>query len=211
MNKMLKNITLVVTALALGACSTNTYKIKSENGKVLNKVPEWYMADIAEKKACDLKIFDTKDNEKQCIFGVATAVSPDLQLAIEKAKMLAKSELADIIKGEMNKQSKQFITELGKTETKTVVTEVESTLINIIKNTPVRGYEIFEQDVTLTDKGYYRAWVGLRLPLGDFNKMYDYNIDQAVDAHNIKLQSDNAYNELLSKVDDGKNENTNIQ
>ncbi len=208
---MLKNITLVVTALALGACSTNTYKIKSENGKVLNKVPEWYMADIAEKKACDLKIFDTKDNEKQCIFGVATAVSPDLQLAIEKAKMLAKSELADIIKGEMNKQSKQFITELGKTETKTVVTEVESTLINIIKNTPVRGYEIFEQDVTLTDKGYYRAWVGLRLPLGDFNKMYDYNIDQAVDAHNIKLQSDNAYNELLSKVDDGKNENTNIQ
>ena len=197
--------------MALGACSTNTYKIKSENGKVLNKVPEWYMADIAEKKACDLKIFDTKDNEKQCIFGVATAVSPDLQLAIEKAKMLAKSELADIIKGEMNKQSKQFITELGKTETKTVVTEVESTLINIIKNTPVRGYEIFEQDVTLTDKGYYRAWVGLRLPLGDFNKMYDYNIDQAVDAHNIKLQSDNAYNELLSKVDDGKNENTNIQ
>ena len=198
---MLKNITLVVTALALGACSTNTYKIKSENGKVLNKVPEWYMADIAEKKACDLKIFDTKDNEKQCIFGVATAVSPDLQLAIEKAKMLAKSELADIIKGEMNKQSKQFITELGKTETKTVVTEVESTLINIIKNTPVRGYEIFEQDVTLTKNGYYRAWVGLRLPLGEFNKMYNYNVDQAVDAYNLKEKANNAYNELMNDED----------
>jgi len=210
MNKMLKNITIVATALALGACSTNTYKIKSESGKVLNKVPEWYMADYAEKQACDLKIFDTKDNEKQCIFGVATAVSPDLQLAIEKAKMLAKAELADIIKGEMNKQSKQFITELGKTETKTVVTEVESTLVNVIKNTPVRGYEIFEQDVTLTDKGYYRAWVGLRLPLGDFNKMYDYNIDQAVDAHNIKLQANNSYNELLTN-EVVKDENKDIQ
>ena len=31
-----------------------------------------------------------------------------------KAKMQAKSEIADIVAGEMNKQSKQFITELGK-------------------------------------------------------------------------------------------------
>ena len=199
---MLKNITLVVTALALGACSTNTYKIKSENGKVLNKVPEWYMADIAEKKACDLKIFDTKDNEKQCIFGVATAVSPDLQLAIEKAKMLAKSELADIIKGEMNKESKQFIKELGKTETKTVVTEVETIVVNIISDTPVRGYEIFAQDVTLTKNGYYRTWIGMRLPLGEYNKMFNYTIEQAVDAYNLNDESQKAWDKLKKDKDD---------
>merc|ERR1711965_1087681 len=112
------------------------------------------MADINESKACDLKWLKKSDNDKQCIFGVATAVSPDLQLAIEKGKMMAKSELADIIKGEMNKESKQFITELGKTNTKSVVTEVESVLVNVIKNTKVRGYEIFEQDVTLTKQNY---------------------------------------------------------
>jgi hypothetical protein len=201
MNKSVKIISAGALALMLGACSSSTYKIKSENGNDLNKVPKWYMADINESKACDLKIFDTKDNSKECIFGVATSVSPDLQLAIEKAKMLAKSELADIIKGEMNKQSKQFITELGKTETKTVVTEVESTLVNLIKNTPVRGYEIFEQDVTLTKNGYYRAWVGLRLPLGEFNKMYNYNVDQAVDAYNLKEKANNAYNELMNDED----------
>jgi len=201
MNKSVKIISAGALALMLGACSSSTYKIKSENGNDLNKVPKWYMADINESKACDLKIFDTKDNSKECIFGVATSVSPDLQLAIEKAKMLAKSELADIIKGEMNNQSKQFITELGKTETKTVVTEVESTLVNLIKNTPVRGYEIFEQDVTLTKNGYYRAWVGLRLPLGEFNKMYNYNVDQAVDAYNLKEKANNAYNELMNDED----------
>jgi hypothetical protein len=58
------------------------------------------------------------DKDKVCIYGVGTAVSPDLNLSIEKAKMIAKAELADIIKGEMNKQSKQFVTELGKTTTK---------------------------------------------------------------------------------------------
>ena len=116
--------------------------------------------------------------------------------------MIAKSELADIIKGEMNKESKQFIKELGKTETKTIVTEVESVLVNIIKDTPVRGYEIFEQDVTLTKAGYYRAWIGLRLPMGEYNKMFNYTIEQAVDAYNLNEESKKAWENLKNKSND---------
>ena len=84
-----------------------------------------------------------KDKDKMCIFGVSTSVSPDLQLAIEKGMMVIKSELADKVKGEMNKSSKIFITELGKNHNKTTVSEVESTIVNLIQKTPVRGYEIF--------------------------------------------------------------------
>ena len=193
--------------LLMTACSS-TYKIKSEKGKVMNTVPKWYMADYSESKACDTPWLG-KDKDKMCIFGVATAVSPDLQLAIEKGKMLAKSELADIIAGEMNKESKQFITELGKTNTKSVVTEVESVLVNVIKNTKVRGYEIFEQDVTLTKQNYYRAWIGLRLPLGEYNKMYNFTIEEAVDAYNLKEKANIAYNNLLKE--EKSNENSNIQ
>ena len=181
----------LVAIVGLSACSSmnSTYKIKSESGNTVDKVPAWYMADINDTKACDLKWLDSEDNDKQCIYGVATAVSPDLQLSIEKAKMMAKSELADIIKGQMNKESKQFIKELGKTETKTVVTEVESAIVNTITDTPVRGYEIFAQDVTMTKNGYYRTWIGMRLPLGKFNKMYNYTVEQAVDAYNLNDES----------------------
>jgi len=204
---MMKNklkIGIAILAIAgLSACSGlgGSYKIKSEKGDVVNTVPKWYMADFSQTKACDTPRFG-KDKDRMCIFGVATAVSPDLQLAIEKGKMLAKSELADIIKGEMNKESKQFITELGKTETKTIVSEVESVLVNIIENTPVRGYEIFAQDVTLTKNGYYRVWVGLRLPLGKYNKMFNYTIEQAVDAYNLNEASVKAWNDLKKKTDD---------
>ena len=191
--------------LLMTACSS-TYKIKSEKGKVMNTVPKWYMADYSESKACDTPWLG-KDKDKMCIFGVATAVSPDLQLAIEKGKMLAKSELADIIAGEMNKESKQFITELGKTNTKTVASEVESILVNKISNTPVRGYEIFKQDVTLTKNGYYRVWIGLRLPLGEYNKMYNFTIAEAVDAYNLKEKAQIKYKEIMSDSD----ENNNIQ
>lgn len=203
--KQLKIVSMLAAGLMLANCA-GTYNIKSEKGNVVNKVPQWYMADINDSKACDKKIFG-KDKDKVCIYGVGTAVSPDLNLAIEKAKMLAKAELADIIKGEMNKESKQFITELGKTETKTIVSEVESVLVNVIKDTKVRGYEIFEQDVTLTKNGYYRAWIGLRLPMGEFNKMYNFTIEEAVDAYNLKSKAQIAYENLVGN----KDENSNIQ
>ena len=201
-----KNIILSLFVLTmLGACSAGNYKIKSERGDIVDTVPKWYMADFNEKKACDLSWITKKDDDKVCVFGVGTAVSPDLNLAIEKAKMIAKAELADIIKGEMNKESKQFIKELGKTETKTIVTEVESVLVNIIQDTPVRGYEIFEQDVTLTKAGYYRAWIGLRLPMGEYNKMFDYTIEQAVDAYNLNEASKKAWDKLKSNDNEDNN------
>ena len=203
----MKKLLLVVFAgMILSACSSTTYKMKSEKGKFVNEVPKWYMADFSEKKACNTPRFG-KEKDRMCIFGVGTAVSPDLQLAIEKGMMIAKSELADIIKGEMNKSTKQFITELGKTHTKTTVSEVEMTIVNLIKDTPVRGYEIFAKDVTITKNNYYRVWIGLRLPMGEYNKMYNYTIADAVDAYNLKEKANIAYEKLL----ENQNENSNLQ
>ena len=205
MKKTIKLVGVVLLGLLISNCSSN-YQIKSEKGKVLNQVPKWYMADFSESKACDTPRFG-KEKDKMCIFGVGTAVSPDLNLAIEKGMMIAKAELADIIKGEMNKSSKQFITELGKNNNKTTVSEVESTIVNLIKETPVRGYEIFAKDVTMTKNGYYRAWIGLRLPMGEYNKMYNFTISEAVDSYNVKMKADVAYENLMKE----SNEDSNIQ
>ena len=195
MNKYVKIMGVLTLSLLLTNCASN-YKIKKEKTKIVESVPKWYVNDFSDKKACDTPTFG-KNKDKMCIFGVGTAVSPDLQLAIEKGMMVAKSEMADIIKGEMNKQSKQFITELGKNQTKTVVSDVESTLVNIIKETKVRGYEIFEQDVTMTSNGYYRAWIGLRLPMGEFNKMFHYTIEEATDSYNLKEASSEAFKKVV--------------
>ena len=195
MNKYVKIVGSLALGLMLANCAGTNYKIKTEKSKVLNEVPKWYVNDFSKKKACNTPRFG-KDKNKMCIFGVSTAVSPDLQLAIEKGMMVAKSELADKVKGEMNKKAKIFTTELGKNTTKTVVTDVETTLVNIIKQTPVRGYEVFAQEVTLTKNGYYRAWIGLRLPMGEYNKMYNYSIETVVDAFKLKEMANKAYDEV---------------
>ena len=182
-------------ALLLTNCASNTYKIKQEKDKQVLKVPSWYMNDYSEKKECGTTRFG-KNKSKECIFGVGTSVSPDLELAIEKGMLIAKAEVADKVKGEMNKKAKIFTTELGKNLQKTVVTDVETTLVNIIKNTPVRGYEVWKQEVTLTQNGYYRAWVGIKLPMGEYNKMYNYSVDTVVDAFKLKEIAQKAYDEV---------------
>jgi|TARA_B100000513_G_scaffold84844_1_gene35049 hypothetical protein len=182
-------------ALLLTNCASNTYKIKQEKDKQVLKVPSWYMNDYSEKKECGTTRFG-KNKSKECIFGVGTSVSPDLELAIEKGMLIAKAEVADKVKGEMNKKAKIFTTELGKNLQKTVVTDVETTLVNIIKNTPVRGYEVWKQEVTLTKNGYYRAWIGIKLPMGEYNKMYNYSVETVVDAFKLKEIAQKAYDEV---------------
>ena len=205
MNKYVKIMGVMALGLLVANCSGTNYKIKTEKSKVLNEVPKWYVNDFSKKKACNTPRFG-KDKDKMCIFGVSTAVSPDLQLAIEKGMMVAKSELADKVKGEMNKSSKIFITELGKNHNKTTVSEVESTIVNLIKNTPVRGYEIFAKDITMTKNGYYRVWIGLRLPMGEYNKMYNFTIAEAVDAYNVKSKAKVAFEKLENESkEDGNN------
>jgi len=204
MNKYVKIVGSLALGLMLANCAGTNYKIKTEKSKVLNEVPKWYVNDFSKKKACNTPRFG-KDKNKMCIFGVSTAVSPDLQLAIEKGMMVAKSELADKVKGEMNKSSKIFITELGKNHNKTTVSEVESTIVNLIKNTPVRGYEIFAKDITMTKNGYYRVWIGLRLPMGEYNKMYNFTIAEAVDAYNVKSKAKIAFEKLEEQTDGNNN------
>ena len=206
MNKYVKVMGAIALGLLVANCSSTNYKIKTEKSKVLKEVPKWYVDDFSQKKACGRTTFG-KNKNRMCIFGKGTATSPDLQLAIEKGMMVAKAELADIVKGEMNKSSKIFITELGKNHNKTTVSEVESTIVNLIKETPVRGYEIFAKDITMTKSGYYRVWIGLRLPMGEYNKMYNFTIAEAVDAYNVKEKAKIAYEELIGK----DNGNNNIQ
>ena len=195
MSKILKYIMIGSMALLLTNCASNTYKIKKEKDKQVLKVPSWYMNDYSTKKECGTTRFG-KNKSKECIFGVGTSVSPDLELAIEKGMLIAKAEVADKVKGEMNKKAKIFTTELGKNVQKTVVTDVETTLVNIIKNTPVRGYEVWKQEVTLTQNGYYRAWVGIKLPMGEYNKMYNYSVETVVDAFKLKEIAQKAYDEV---------------
>ena len=181
--------------LFVAACSGTT-KVKNEGETktgMIEEIPSWY----AEKKG-NKGVLNQKD--KFYVYGVGTATSPDLQLAMEKAKIIAKADIADVLQGEINGKSQTYIEEVGQDSAKTTVTETNNTIINIIKNTKVQGYEQWKVEVSITPNKEYRVWMGLQLPLGEYNKLKDYVKDQAAIELNSISKGEERFEELEDEI-----------
>ena len=168
---MIKIILIALMSLTLANCS-QTYKVKQEanvkDNRLLNEVPQWYI-----DAQIDDGIILNRDADKY-IYAVGQGTSPDLQLAIEKATMIAKAALADQLQGEMNQRTELYITEIGSNTNKEVASKIESTIVNVIAKTMVQGYETWEKAVYETPVGQYRVYIGLKMGVGDANRLAEY-------------------------------------
>ena len=146
----MKKLALVLFAgLLLAQCST--YKIKPDMTKdgVVNKTPKWYVKYDHET------MFKYQE--------AATAVSPDLELAVKKSILLAKAKLVDRINGLMNNQTTIKKDEVGTNETLTVQSGSQDIIVNVIEDTLARGYEVTKQVVFMTNNKSYRSYVMVEL------------------------------------------------
>ena len=190
---MMKTILIALLALTLTNCAQNTYKLKQEakeEGRVLNQVPQWYIDAKVEKG------FIINRDANLYVYGVGQGSSPDLQLAIEKAMMIANAELADKLHGEMNKRTDLYITEVGNEGSKQVASKIEEVIVNVVKQTKIQGYEMWEKAVYETPNGEYRVYVGLKMGVGDANKLAEYIAKHAT--HDVNV--DELANAAIEKV-----------
>ena len=196
---MIKIILIALLALTLTNCSKTltgkadkdkVYKVKEEanieDGRILNKVPQWFVDAQVEKGLI------TNRDAENFIYGVGSGESPDLQMAIDKAILIAKASLADQVQGELNKRANYFVTENGKEGNKKVVSKIDQTIVNIIKETKVQGYEEWHKAVFETPNGTYRVYIGLKYGVGDANRLAEYivaNADEAVDIDELAKEA----------------------
>jgi len=149
----MKHLTKVFLVLFLGLMVTNcsTYKIKSDMSKngVVNKTPKWYV--------------NYPHTTKKAYQEAASAVSPDLELAVKKATLLAKAKLADRINGEMNNRTTINKNEAGTNEDLTVTSGSQDVVVNVIESTLARGYEVTKQEVFVTKTKSYRVYIMLEV------------------------------------------------
>ena len=204
---MMKTTMIILLALTLTNCAQSTYKVKQEakeEGRVLNQVPEWYIEAKVEKGF----VFD-RDAET-FIYAVGQGNSPDLQLAIEKAMMIAKAELADKLMGQMNKRTDLYITEVGQDGNRQVVSKIEETIVNIVRETMIQGYEQWEKAVYETSNGQYRVYIGLKMGVGDANVLAEYIAKNATATIDVDTLANNAIEKVITTNPDGI-ETTEIQ
>jgi hypothetical protein len=142
---MTKMILILVAGLMMAQCST--YKIKPDMNKsgVVNKTPKWYVSYNHET------MFKYQE--------AATAVSPDMELAVKKATLLAKAKLVDRINGEMNNRTTITKNESGTNEDLNVEAGSQDVIVNVIKNTLARGYEVTKQEMFMTKTKSYRVYI----------------------------------------------------
>ena len=196
----MKVIIIALLALGLTNCSQSNYKVKKEvnkEGRVLDKVPQWYV-DATINQGVILN-----RDANTFIYSVGQGSSPDLQLAVEKAMMIAKAELADKLMGQMNKRTDLYITEVGQDNSKQVVSKIEETVVNIVRETMIQGYEQWEKAVYETANGQYRVYVGLKMGIGDANRLADYIAKNATDTIDIDTLAKNAIEKVIITNPDG--------
>ena len=196
----MKTIMIALLALTLTNCASNTYQVKQEakdEGRVLNQVPQWYIDAKVEKG-----LIKNRDANNY-IYAVGQGSSPDLQLAIEKAMMIAKAELADKLHGQMNKRTDLYITEVGNEGNKEVASKIEETIVNIVKDTMIQGYEMWEKAVYETPEGEYRVYIGLKMGVGDANKLAEYIAKHANSNVDIDKLAADAIDKVIISNPDG--------
>ena len=193
---MIKIILIALLTLFLTNCAQKSYEVKQEakidDGRLLNEVPQWYIDAEIEKGL--IKDRDAEDY----IYAVGQGSSPDLQLAVEKAIMIAKANLADQLEGEMNKRSELYITEIGQEGNKEIASKVESTIVNVIQKTTVVGYEEWNKAVFETPNGQYRVYIGLKMGIGDANRLAEYIVANANSAVDINKLAEEAIDEVVA-------------
>tara|TARA_B100000519_G_C14114714_1_gene377542 strand:+ start:156 stop:623 length:468 start_codon:yes stop_codon:yes gene_type:complete len=126
---------------------------------VVNKTPKWYV-----------------DYDHETMFKYqesGTAVSPDMELAVKKAILLAKAKLVDRVNGVVNNRTTINKNEAGTNEDLNVEAGSQDVIVNVVKDTLARGYEVTKQEIFMTKHKSYRVYVMIELSKKEVDKIIE--------------------------------------
>lgn len=152
--------------------------------RVVDQVPDWYLKPPSDDLA---------------LLAPGTAMSVDLQFAVDKAVLVAKRMVADRVSGKLSSDLKDYLSETGALRNPVVVARSERVIKDVIVEIDLAGYDVMKQTVQ-AEGGLYRAFALVRYPIGDANRSLVDRIrrDSELDA---KLQASKAFKDLEADVD----------
>ena len=185
----------VVAMAVLGGCSTvpkpgtpeftqyNKEQREEERTEVMEAAPDWFME-------------PPKDGDY--LYVAATALSSDLQMALDKAVMDGTTTLADRLASKMSGQIQRYIEESGEVENREFVQQMERVSKSLFTDVNTAGYRVTEKKL-MKVMGGYRAFVLIEYPLGEANQVLVEGVkrDQRVHA---KLRASKAFAALEEEI-----------
>ena len=205
MNRMALLAAVSSTAL-LGACSsTHLSTAEMAPPAAAKALYEYNVKKVKEQVEILPKWYLEPPKEEGSVFAVGSAVTPDLQLAVDLAILQAKTTLADRFQSQLRSQTKSFIAKVGSSDIDAaVLNEVERVTKNLVADTDVSGYSMVKSSVN-SSGSQYRAFVLLEYNDEEASKILLNRLkkDRMLLA---KLRSNAAYKELDRNVEKAKQE-----
>ena len=170
-----------------GAKTTNLAPTVTE--KTMEALPDWFL---------------TPPSDPSYIFATASMTSKDMMVAIQKAEATAKANLASQLGEKLGNITKNFQEEVGVGEDSELLQQFSSATKVVTKQT-LTGART-DQKKLVPEKGIYRAYVLMSLPVGAANKAL---MDKIKANQNLytRFRSTQAFDELnkeLEAYDEGK-------
>lgn len=190
----MKRLALIPLIAAVAACdktppetamSKQMFEYQSAQVKnQIDEMPDWYTNIPSEDNA---------------VYAVGTAVTPDLQLAVDIAVLSAKTTLADRVDSRIRSQMKLFKTKLGSNDfDATVQNNFEQVTRNLIADADVAGYTV-KENMIVQNGTQYRAYVLLEYKNAVANAVIKTRIQQN-EFLLEKLRETRAFKELDENV-----------
>ena len=202
--RLMSSVAVIATIGVLGACSNKDLTV---DGSPYDNCMDVSQAGCDALKKVVVKNADSVPDwmlqlpaEDEAFYSAGTAVSRDMQLAIDKANLAAKRTLADRIGGELSSQIKEFVIESGDMyEGDIIVLDVERTTKNVMARINVAGYKPSKMEIYPLGT-MYRVYALLEYPIGGANDILVEQIrkNRALYAH---VRSSVAWQELETEVD----------
>ncbi|MEI8102917.1 MAG: hypothetical protein WCG61_05245 [Chlorobium sp.] len=154
-NSFLKLIAVGSIALATGCSSSSSSTVAPPQAKQidLNELPNW----MSKPPTSDL------ENK----YAIGTGTSQDLQFAIEKAMLNARSGIADQLKADLAKETNTVLNEGGK-NTSAVLDRFDKLRLEQYSKASLTGSSVVEQKI-LREGALFRVYALVKYPVGQVN------------------------------------------
>ncbi len=200
MMQALKSIpAFALIALVLAACSspkpgTPEYVAKQEEERQktalksveqsIAKAPGWYTQPPVDANL---------------LYSAATESSPDMQMAMDSAILSAKRQLANSLGARVSTKMKDFAVQTGAANDAQVIKEIERVTQSVATDVNVAGF-VREKSEVVQEGRNYRAYVLLRYPLGENNRVIAEQVKRSA-VLDAKVRKAQAFQDLEREIE----------
>lgn len=175
-------LTLVLLAPACARRSQSNDLTPPPSREVIRNLPGWY---------------SRPPTENDVLFGPATAVSGDLQIAINKAQTEGRNLISQQLEVKYNGLNKRFAEEVGRSNDAQLLDQYTQVYKAVVSQVMYGSRS--RQQVLRTEGEVYRAFVLMELPLGEMSKRLMEQI-KAQEQLYTRFRATEAFKELDAEI-----------